>query len=192
MLLAHATDNSLRFTRHNVYKQQQPAYWVCSLPTETFIISFYTRANRRAGPTLIQRSVMALLTELPMEIDESAISFADGYVYITTTDTLIPASKFPRCCHRFVDQPIASALQGDSITTPALDLLLAANNIPHDLICTKLGALLQPRWNSLGDHVKSVLCLRVQGCEEHALVDSLLACMVPKISGVFYCTQLGC
>jgi hypothetical protein len=134
---------------------------------------------------LIGKGVRALKDELPLNIDESATSFADGKVYIATTDTTVTAEEFAGQCARYIAQPLAGALH-----TLVLADMLRANGIPAGLLLSMLGRLqhtkhsLQPITTGFGETKQPVLCMRVQTQpygNEFADVTSMLANTVPKV-----------
>jgi hypothetical protein len=182
-LVRLARDGKFRFANNYTYRQDHPCYWAPAQRISDFVLSRYMQTLppcRLGCPKYQQQCARALLQALPLRVDETAISFADGLVYDVASDTFLPATDFEGSCGRYVDEPAAWMLKGAEVPTPALDALLQANQVPAHLMYCLMGRMLYPTpyGTDLREDAQHVLGVRVPGCDSD--VETMLTCVVPK------------
>jgi len=163
----------VRFRRGHAYKQVRPCMWEPLQPSSTWVISKCIRGVVCASDAMAFRAAHKLSSLMPVPTEEqSAVSFADGMVYIASTDIMVPAYSFNNSCWRYIDHPSTVAAQ----PTPAFSAFCEANQIPEPQIYSALGHLLHP------PNSTQVLCIHVPQQHDTGLdVEELIRCVVPKM-----------
>lgn len=173
-LVQYARDGRLRFTKTHVHKETRPSFWMQAEPMQTFVFS----RTGRWSDAEHRRCAITLAQELPLQIDDTAISLPNGMVYLTRTDELTPAATFGKCACRHVKKPVTGVTNDDELLTPGLDSLLAANDIPKELLLSQLGRLLHPKVGL--ENCPFVLTICVAPNVDATDAISLLTCIVSR------------